>query len=116
MRKNFVAILCISMVALAGCDSYQQRPSGDFSLTASSDGAFLLDKKSGKVWRYTASGEAFKEIPVSQDTLLMRTPTGELEAIPLSQVKDYVRKGGTVEKNQDMTDYEFLMKVGTKSK
>jgi hypothetical protein len=108
MDRKITFLISLTMMVLAGCDFYKPAPSSPtispqehFSMTSSSDGTFLLDRNTGHIWRYTSDSKVFSAIPlVSEDTVLMRMPSGEVKEIPLSQVKDSLRRGASTEKDQ----------------
>jgi hypothetical protein len=62
--KNWRLSLAVCVLMLAGCSAadISQPP---FTMYVSSQGTFLLNTKTGKVWIYDATEKAFLEVPVA---------------------------------------------------
>jgi hypothetical protein len=68
-----VLFAAVIVATLAGCSALQSappsQPSGTFSISVSSQGTFLLNTQTGKVWLYDPSTKAFLEIPATSNII-----------------------------------------------
>ena len=71
------ALVCLTAILLGCCgctptpaktattETSKMDNSSPFSLTASSEGTFLLNQGTGKIWKYDQKENAFLEVPVT---------------------------------------------------
>jgi hypothetical protein len=76
----------VAILSFAGCEKPRLQPgsvtnqaASTFTGFASSDGTFLINQTSGKVWRFSSKDGAFLEVPVTSKMLYYNPATGKLE-------------------------------------